>query len=116
MRISVKLSGIERIHHVLAIIPQGKVVSYGQLADLAGLPGRARLAGTALKHVPEKSGLPWHRVLRSNGQLAFPSGSEAFLRQSKLLLKENIVVKNGRVDLKQHQWKPELSDFLTLEF
>jgi methylated-DNA-protein-cysteine methyltransferase-like protein len=60
-------NAIQRIHIVLAQLPKGTVVSYGQLADLAGLPGRARLAGTALKKLPAKSPLPWHRVLRSNG-------------------------------------------------
>jgi methylated-DNA-protein-cysteine methyltransferase-like protein len=115
-KITVTVSSLQRIHTVLALIPSGTVVSYGQLADLAGLPGRARLAGTALKNLPAKSKLPWHRVLRSNGQLAFPVNSDAFLRQQKLLAQEGVAVKNGRVDLNQHQWRPALSDLLALEF
>lgn len=110
------LSSLQRIYTVLANVPKGYVVSYGQLADLAGLPGRARLAGTALKNLPVKSKLPWHRVVRSNGQLAFAKSSEAFLRQQKLLAQEGITVKNGRVAMQQFGWRPTLGDLLALEF
>ena len=105
---------MQRIYIVLARIPCGRVVSYGQLADLAGLPGRARLAGTALRMLPSQSSLPWHRVLRSNGQLAFAANSEAFINQQQLLAHEGIVVKNGRVDMRQNQWRPTLGELLTV--
>ena len=102
----------QRIWQTVALIPAGKVTSYGQIADLAGLPGRARLVGKALGHAPEQLNLPWHRVLRSNGQLAFPAGSHQACLQKGLLQQENTVVLNDRVKLKEFQWQPDLADIL----
>jgi len=67
---------IKRIWKTVIVIPKGKVASYGQIADLAGLPGRARLVGKALGLATRELKLPWHRVLRSSGQLAFEKGSK----------------------------------------
>ncbi len=66
-------------------IPQGKVACYGQIADLAGLPGKARLVGKALSKVP-KSGwkekiVPWHRVINSQGKISFPVENHLFNKQ-----------------------------------
>ncbi|HCB17956.1 MAG TPA: cysteine methyltransferase, partial [Alteromonas sp.] len=66
-----KLTPAERIWHTVGLIPEGNVASYGKIADLAGLPGRARYVGYCLRNVPASLKLPWHRVLRSNGQIAF---------------------------------------------
>lgn len=93
-------------------IPFGQVASYGQIADLAGLPGRSRLVGKALGAVPHCYHLPWYRVLRSNGQIAFPAGSAVAEKQKELLQKENIVVVNNRVKMKDFQWLPDLSELL----
>ena len=102
----------QRIWQTVALIPEGKVACYGQIADLAGLPGRARLVGKVLSHAPEHMNLPWHRVLRSNGQLAFPAGSQSACLQTGLLQQENTVVLNNRVKLKQFQWQPDLAEIL----
>jgi alkylated DNA nucleotide flippase Atl1 len=53
------------------LIPLGKVASYGQIADPAGLPRLARLVGNSISYAPKYMDVPWHRVLRSNGQIAF---------------------------------------------
>jgi methylated-DNA-protein-cysteine methyltransferase related protein len=105
-------SAYQRIWQTTLNIPVGKVVSYGQLADLAGLPGRARLAGKALGYAPASLTLPWHRVLRANGQLAFPKGSEQALLQTGLLQEEGVVVLNHRVRMNDFQWQPNLSELL----
>lgn len=111
------LTAHQKIWQTVLQIPSGKVASYGQIADLAGLPGRARMVGKALGKAPEKMVLPWHRVLRSNGQLAFPSGSDALQRQKGLLQEEGVVVTNNRVAMKQWQWQPDLGELLfALEF
>jgi methylated-DNA-protein-cysteine methyltransferase-like protein len=99
------------IFKVVNLIPHGKVASYGQIADLAGLPGRARLAGKALGYVPDGMQVNWHRVLRSNGQIAFAKGSEHAKLQIGKLQSENVAVLNHRVKLKEFQWQP---DILTL--
>ena len=106
----------EKIWRVIQRIPPGRVASYGQVADLAGLPGRARLAGKCLGYVPENGfeghPVPWYRVLRSSGQIAFPPGSEHFVRQRTLLMEEGVVVKGSRVSLSQFQWQPSLDELL----
>ena len=71
----------QRIWQTVRAIPAGKVASYGQIADLAGLPGRARLVGKSLGFVPQGQSVPWYRVLRSNGQIAFAKGSDTAAEQ-----------------------------------
>mgnify|MGYP005989312669 FL=1 len=105
-----------KIWQTVQAIPYGKISSYGKIADLAGLPGRARLVGKALGAVP-KNGfntreVPWYRVLNSQGKISFPLGSENFERQKMLLQDENIVVIGARVKLKEFQWQPDLAELL----
>ena len=77
-------------------IPRGEVAGYGEVARRAGLPGRARLVAKVLSQggVP---GLPWHRVLRSDGRVAFPPGSEGFDEQVQRLRAEGVHIDGGRV-------------------
>ena len=103
---------LQRIWRTVNLIPPGKVASYGQIADLAGLPGRARLVGKSLGQVPQGQSVAWYRVLRSNGQLAFAKGSETARRQTALLQEENVVVLNNRVKLKEFGWQPDLAELL----
>lgn len=82
----------------IAAIPAGTVASYGEVARRAGLPRRARLVAQALRAAPDELSLPWHRVLRSDGRIAFTPGSASFRRQKGLLQAEGVeVAKNGRV-------------------
>lgn len=92
-------------------IPPGKVASYGQIADLSGLPGRARLVGKALGMAPASMPLPWHRVLRSNLTLAFAPGTPQALLQRSLLLAEGVTFQSHRV-AKTSQWQPDLAELL----
>lgn len=105
-------SPYQKIWQTVALIPVGKVATYGQVADLAGLPKRARLAGRALGMAPKTLQVPWYRVLRSTGQIAFPAGSESSLLQTTLLQQEDVAVFNNRVKLNQFQWQPNLSEIL----
>jgi len=98
----------QAIYKVVNLIPEGKVASYGQVADLAGLPGRARLTGKALGDLPKDMQLNWHRVLRASGQIAFPQGSEQALQQIELLRQEKVTVFNHRVNMQHFQWQPDL--------
>lgn len=97
-------------------IPAGKVASYGQVADLAGLPGRARMVGKAMGYAPKEMRVPWYRVLRSNGQIAFPKGSDNAEKQTGFLQEEGVAVFNNRVKLKEFQWQPGLGELLSLEY
>ena len=68
----------ERIWRIVDQIPAGRVASYGQIAALTGLPGRARQVGTVLKNLPKPATLPWHRVCNSQGRLSLPEGSARY--------------------------------------
>jgi methylated-DNA-protein-cysteine methyltransferase-like protein len=97
-------------------IPYGKVACYGQVADLAGLPGKARLVGKALGKIPRSGwqgeSVPWHRVINSQGKISFPIDSEYFTKQRGLLQEEQIVVIGQRIKLKDFQWQPDLAELL----
>jgi len=110
-----------QIWQTVQLIPQGKVACYGQIADLAGLPGRARLVGKALGKVPESGWrnkvVPWYRVINSQGKISFPAGSDYFEKQKQLLQSEQIVIIGSKIKLKEFQWQPDLSEILfSLEF
>ncbi len=77
-------------------IPRGQVAGYGEVARRAGLPGRARLVARILS-AGDEPGLPWHRVLRSDGRVAFPDGSEAYDEQVQRLRAEGVRIEAGRV-------------------
>jgi methylated-DNA-protein-cysteine methyltransferase related protein len=89
---------IQAIWDVVGMIPRGKVSTYGAVARAAGFPGRARLAGRALRLVPKEMNLPWHRVLGAGGRIVFPKTSPQFREQSRRLRAEKVAVKEGRVD------------------
>lgn len=103
---------LEKILVTVQSIPAGKVATYGQIADLAGLPGRARLVGKALGNVPKGMQVPWHRVIRSSGQIAFPIGSDTANEQKGKLQTENVVVNGLRIKLKEFQWQPDLFELM----
>jgi methylated-DNA-protein-cysteine methyltransferase related protein len=88
---------IQAIWDVICRIPRGQVSTYGAVARAAGLPGRARLTGFALRRAPEDIDLPWHRVVGAGGRIAFPKLSLQHREQAKRLRAEGIVVTDGRV-------------------
>lgn len=90
------LSAEARILAAIRDVPHGQVAGYGQVAHRAGLPGRARLVARVLSR-GDADGLPWHRVLRSDGRIAFPEGSRGFREQQRRLRAEGVRVENGRV-------------------
>ena len=96
----------QRIYAVLHSVPMGKVVTYGQVAELAGLPRAARLVGTTLKKLPRGSTLPWHRVINAAGKLSFPSEHPNYKRQRQLLTDEGVLFAGDKVNLRQYQWQP----------
>ena len=88
---------LQAIWDVVARIPRGSATTYGDVARAAGLSGRARLVGYALKHMPPASALPWHRVVGAGGKIVFPARSRPHREQTQLLRSERIEVTNGRV-------------------
>lgn len=115
MILSVK-DNAQRIWRTVDRIPEGKVAGYGFIADLAGMPGRARLVGRVLQNAPAKLQIPWHRVLRSNGQIAFSKGSTQAQKQIDLLQLEGVVVLNHRVSMDEFGWRPDLGELMEMEY
>jgi methylated-DNA-protein-cysteine methyltransferase related protein len=97
-----------RIYAVVRQIPEGKVATYGQIADLANLAGKARLVGYALFRVDTQiSDIPWHRVINSKGEVSespFRRGGD-YLQRS-LLEREGIKFSPaGKVNLGEYRWQ-----------
>lgn len=89
---------------LIKTIPKGKVATYGLIATCVGNPRSARQVAWLLHSCTKTQQLPWHRVIKSGGQLAFPLHTEAYEHQKTLLEMEGIVIMNGCVDLKQYLW------------
>ena len=87
----------QEIWNVVAAIPRGQVSTYGAVARAAGLPGRARLVGRALRELPAEMRLPWHRVLGAGGRIVFAPSAPAHREQTRRLRAEGVVVKVGRI-------------------
>lgn len=97
------------IYAVVAQVPRGRVATYGQIAQLAGLPRQARLVGYALSALAVGNRLPWHRVINARGRISErgDDGVAATL-QRKRLEKEGIRFgADGAIALAQYQWQPE---------
>jgi len=88
---------LELIWNVVASIPRGQVSTYGAVARAAGLPGRARQTGFALRVAPDDLNLPWHRVLGAGGRIVFPKASRHYKEQARRLRAEGVPIKDGRV-------------------
>lgn len=93
-----------QFYAIIRQIPVGKVATYGQIARLAGVPGRARLVGYALHVAPDD--LPWQRVINAKGQISLRGPAAELQRQ--ILLEEGVRFDTeGRISLPEYQWQPE---------
>jgi methylated-DNA-protein-cysteine methyltransferase-like protein len=101
----------QKIWKVVTLIPPGSVASYGQVADLAGLPANARLVSRALKAAPGDLGLPWHRVVNARLQISLPYATPAYIEQRQRLTAEGVRFRGRQIDRACH-WTPELSVLL----
>lgn len=101
---------VGRIWAVVRRIPRGRVATYGQVAFLAGLGRRARLAGHAMKVLPEGSAVPWQRVLNASGKISVHPDPLFEGLQRSLLESEGVVFDGGgKVDLEKYRWRPRAS-------
>jgi methylated-DNA-protein-cysteine methyltransferase related protein len=92
---------LESLRRIIARVPRGKVITYGDVASAAGFPRAARLTVWALQG---GKGLPWHRVVAAGGRIVLPGarGEEQRLR----LAMEGVTFRGGRVRLELHGWVP----------
>ncbi|MBH9396575.1 MGMT family protein [Pseudomonas aeruginosa] len=94
----------EALYLVLAQVPPGRVGSYGQLAEMAGLGRAARWVGRTLGQLPADTRLPWHRVLGAGGRISLPADSPGGREQRTRLREEGVLLHNDRVDIRRHGW------------
>jgi methylated-DNA-protein-cysteine methyltransferase related protein len=114
------MSSSEMVEHVMKLyraiyavvwrIPRGRVATYGQVAELAGIPGGARVAGAAMKTTKPGDQLPWQRVIgkagRNRGRIAIHNPVGAAM-QRVLLAKEGVMIGDtGLIALDRYGWLP----------
>lgn len=103
------MSNYNKIYAIVRQIPKGQLATYGQVADLANLFGRARLVGYALYRVDMRSSdIPWHRVINAKGEISYSTNRYgADHLQRTLLESEGIKFSSeGKINLRDYLWLP----------
>lgn len=96
-----------RILALVARIPPGRVMTYGQLALLAGTPGAARQAGFVMNGLMGGTELPWHRVINAQGRVSTHKVGFGDMQEGLLRAEGIVLDASGRCDLKALQWWPD---------
>ncbi|GLB61268.1 MGMT family protein [Cytobacillus sp. NCCP-133] len=100
----------EKVIKIIKSIPNGKVMTYGQIASAAGSPRGARQVIRILHSLSEKHQLPWHRVVNGKGEIGFKD-TISFNNQRTLLEEEEIYVSpKGTLDLREYLYDPLIDD------
>lgn len=95
-----------RIFRIVKRIPKGRIATYGQIAQLAGLAGHARQVGYALAALEDDT-VPWQRVINAKGEISPRTWGNNHVKQRELLEVEGVAFNaNGRVSLAKYQWRP----------
>jgi methylated-DNA-protein-cysteine methyltransferase related protein len=96
-----------QVYEAVRAIPRGRVLTYGQVAHLLGVPRGARAVGWALRVLPARlaTRVPWHRVVGAGGRIAVRAGAGP-IRQRQRLRAEGVSFRGGRVDLRRHAALP----------
>ena len=103
---TVNTSLFKTIYSVVKQVPSGKVATYGQIAALIN-PCTPRQVGFAMAATPPNSGIPWHRVINSQGKISIRSSGVESIEQKSLLESEGVIFNSaGKVDLNEFLWEP----------
>lgn len=94
----------EKVYKYLTIIPKGKVVTYGQIAEYLGNKKLCRVVGNILHNNPDPIGQPCFKVVNVKGELAKNFGGGGIELQAKRLRNDGVEVIDNKVDLKKYQW------------
>ena len=100
----------ERVINIIKSIPIGKVMSYGQIAKVAGSPRGARQVVRILHSMSEKHKLPWHRVINAKGEIVMRDEESAYSQRTLLEAEGVFFLANGLVDLEKSRYEPEISE------
>ncbi|CAA0109673.1 DNA base-flipping protein [Zhongshania aliphaticivorans] len=95
---------MRQIYAAVHGVPEGRLCSYGKIAELAGQPGRARYVGRILSQLPSNTQLPWFRIVNSQGKISFPAQSENYQRQLSHLINESSADESGKLFWRQCRW------------
>lgn len=99
---------LERVYQKVAEIPEGRITTYGKIAELAGYIGAYREVGHAMSRVTDGKALPCHRVVNKSGELAPHHAFGGKERQRRMLMDEGITfLKDGAIDMDRHMWPEE---------
>ena len=96
----------ERAVKIIRDIPPGKVMTYGQIAGLAGSPRAARQIVRILHSMSKKYHLPWHRVINSKGEIGIKDEESHYFQRKSLQSEGIAVTKENKVDLERYQYRP----------
>lgn len=97
-----------RVVEIIKGIPEGRVMTYGQIAECAGSPRGARQVVRILHSLSAKYDLPWHRVVNAKGEIAIQD-EEARYMQQLYLTGENVEIRSdGSIDLETYRFIPSL--------
>jgi methylated-DNA-protein-cysteine methyltransferase-like protein len=98
----------QRVWEAVALVPAGRLATYGQIAEWIGAYGCARQVGWALRRLPLPSDVPWHRIVNARGCISLsPSREGSDWMQRQLLIGEGIPVdEQGRLPLRRYLWRP----------
>lgn len=103
------------VWQVVQGIPRGHVLTYGEVARLAGMGRWARRVSQAMRRAPRGMDLPWHRVVNAQGKISFPEESSGYQRQKQRLENEGVVFLNGKIDLEKFGYQGALDQLIWSE-
>jgi methylated-DNA-protein-cysteine methyltransferase-like protein len=96
---------VRNVWKVVCGIPKGHVLTYGEVARLAGRPNGARRVTQAMRLAPRKLKLPWHRVINAQGKISIPEDSPGYVMQKDRLEAEGVVFLHGKIDLVRYGYQ-----------
>jgi methylated-DNA-protein-cysteine methyltransferase-like protein len=97
----------ERAITIMKQIPAGKVMSYGQVAALAGSPRGARQIVRILHSMSRKYDIPWHRVINAKGEIGFKDERQLFEQKRRLEMEQIVIDEKNRIDLDKYRYLPD---------
>lgn len=103
---------VKAVWQVVRGIPRGHVLTYGEVARLAGMRRAARRVSQAMRRAPRSMKLPWHRVVNAQGRISFPPDSSGYSQQKRLLEEEGVVFLDGCIDLDRFGYQGALDQIL----
>ena len=106
---------MKAVWQVVDGIPRGHVLTYGEVARLAGMSRWARRVSRAMRRAPKSMKLPWHRVVNAQGRISFPADSDGYRRQKARLEAEGVEFAGERIDLDRFGYRGALDHLIWSE-